>query len=272
MKDVTVTFACYNQAAYTEACLRSMLDASDDLGQVVVVDNFSTDMTLETLKRFPIGKVIQNKSNLGCGVAWNQGVLANQSEWTVIMNNDVLVSPGWLEDLIGAAVSNGLYIASPAMVEGPNDYDFSVHAIDFHKKTKHLVRPTVKHAVCMAVHQSVFERIGYFAPEPRLLGYEDTLFFAAADRERIPSGTVGASWIHHFGSVTQTAMKLERGLSARGPLGAPNNSRLLNESWISRKIRKLRKKRLQRIFKSLESEETGMTVHGLRENGMFKWV
>lgn len=272
MASVTVTFACHNQAHYTEACLTSMLEAGDDLSHVVVVDNRSSDQTLDVLKRFPIGEVIRNKTNLGCGVAWNQGILAHQSEWAVVMNNDVLVSPGWLEGLIGAAERNGLKIASPAMVEGTNDYDFLASVEVFYDKTRHYIRPTLKHAVCMAIHHSVFEKVGYFVPEPRLLGYEDTLFFAAADRAGIRSGTVGASWIHHFGSITQTAMKLERGLSVRDPLGAPNNSRLLNESWLYRKLKKWSRRRLQGQLRDLEYAESGMSLHGIRDQGRFRWT
>jgi len=272
MSRICITFACYNQASYTEACLTSMLEAGDDLCRVVVVDNRSSDQTLEVLKRFPVGEVIQNKSNLGCGVAWNQGILAHQSEWAVVMNNDVLVSHGWLEGLIGAAEKSGLQIASPAMIEGPNDYDFVASVDVFYDRTHQYIRPSLKHAVCMAIHRTVFERIGYFVPEPRLLGYEDTLFFAAADRAGIRSGTVGASWIHHFGSITQTAMKLERGLSAREPLGAPNNSRLLNESWLRRKAKKWARKRLQQQLRDIEFAQSGMSLHGIRDQGRFRWT
>lgn len=272
MTTVTVTFACHNQAHYTEACLKSMLKAGDDLSRVVVVDNLSSDDTLNVLGKFNLGGVIRNKGNLGCGVAWNQGILAQQADWTVVMNNDVLVSPGWLDGLIGAAERQGLQVASPAMIEGVDDYDFLNSVQGFYNNTRRFARPTLKHAVCMAIHRTVFETIGYFVPEPRLLGYEDTLFFAAADRAGIRSAIVGESWIHHFGSVTQTAMKLERNLSAREPLGAPNNSRLLNESWLHRKFKKWSKRRLQRQLRDIEYAESGMSLHGIREQGLFRWT
>jgi GT2 family glycosyltransferase len=272
MTTVTITFACHNQAHYTMAFLSSLMQAGDDLSRVVAVDNHSSDTTLSVLDQFKLGCVIRNKTNLGCGVAWNQGTLAFQSDWTVVMNNDVLVSPGWLEGLINAAQEQQLQIASPAMIEGPDDYNFSESVESFYSKTRNLSRLTFKHAVCMAIHRSVFEKIGYFMPQPKLLGYEDTLFFAAADRAGIRSAIVGGSWIHHFGSVTQTAMKLERGLSSRDPLGAPNNSRLLNENWFYRKSKKWFKRRLQRQLRDAEYAESGMSLHGIREQGIFRWT
>jgi GT2 family glycosyltransferase len=96
----SITFACYNQVTYTRQCIESMIKHGLDLSRVVVVDNDSSDETREYLSTLPLGGRILNKSNMGCGVAWNQGALALQSEWTIIMNNDVLVSRGWVENLI----------------------------------------------------------------------------------------------------------------------------------------------------------------------------
>lgn len=272
MSDVTVTFACYNQVSYTQACLDSMIEAGDDLGRVVVVDNSSRDETRAVLTRYPLAAVISNKQNLGCGVAWNQGILQRQTEWTIIMNNDVLVSPGWLEGLVFGAEKNHFKIASPAMIEGDNDYGFGNCWQGFYDKTNALTRPNLKHAVCLLVHQTVFEEIGYFSANPRLLGFEDTLFFAAANKAGIKAGIVGQSWIHHFGSITQKAMKEERGLSNKDGLGAPGNKYLLGESWLQRKLSKHRRRELEKHYREQELKAVQMTLHGLREQGAFRWI
>jgi GT2 family glycosyltransferase len=44
--------------------------------------------------------VILNKQNLSCGAAWNQGILSRQTEWTIVMNNDIIVAPNFVERLI----------------------------------------------------------------------------------------------------------------------------------------------------------------------------
>ena len=99
----SITFACYNAVKYTKLCLESMLRHGTPLDRLIVVDNGSTDETRDYLKSLPLGERVFNKQNLGCGVAWNQGVLAHQAEWSIVMNNDVLVSPGWIEALIRTA-------------------------------------------------------------------------------------------------------------------------------------------------------------------------
>ncbi|MDN7941387.1 glycosyltransferase, partial [Burkholderia multivorans] len=111
----SITFACYNQVEYTKKCIDSMLKHGTPLDRVVAVDNASSDDTLEYLKSLPLGGVIHNAENLGCGIAWNQGALHQQAEWTVVMNNDVLVSAEWIERLIHAAEKHNLKVASPAL-------------------------------------------------------------------------------------------------------------------------------------------------------------
>ena len=98
------------------------------MSRVIVVDNGSHDGTQNYLKTQPFGEVIFNKSNLGCGTAWNQGALAQQAEWTIIMNNDVVVTEDWAERLIESARELDVKVVSPAMIEGPLDYDFQEFA------------------------------------------------------------------------------------------------------------------------------------------------
>jgi GT2 family glycosyltransferase len=233
-----ITFACYGQVDYTRQCVDSMVRTGTPLDRLVVVDNGSKDETRDYLSTLPLGGRIFNADNLGCGVAWNQGALALQAEWTIVMNNDVLVSPGWVEGLIGRAKEHGVRVMSPAMVEGKLGYDFDAFAPDAAARMRDALRRGWCHAVCLAVHKSVWMDIGYFQPVPKLLGYEDTIFFHEMAKARVASGTTGASWIHHFGSITQSAMKRDRGLRERDGLTDRRNDKLLRESWPQRKLEK----------------------------------
>jgi len=268
----SITFACYNQVDYTMQCVNSMIKHGLDLSRLVVVDNGSSDTTREYLQTLPLGGRIFNRSNLGCGVAWNQGALALQSEWSIIMNNDVLVSCGWIENLIEAAEQNGLKIISPSLIEGPLDYDFDAFAEEASVNMKDALRIGDRHAVCLAVHESVWREIGYFQPIPKLLGFEDTMFFHEADKAGIPIGMTGRSWLHHYGSITQTAMKQERGLSQKEGLGNRYNYRLLQQSWLERKLKKARKLSQKKAWRRDELAQFGISMHGIRNNGGFSWL
>lgn len=267
----SITFACYNQVDYTRQCVDSLVRHGFDLGHVAVVDNGSSDSTREYLQTLPLGDTILNRKNLGCGVAWNQGVLAQQAEWSVVMNNDVVVTAGWLDNLIASAREHGLGVASPAMVEGTLDYDLDSFAADAGRRMANVVRRGDRHAVCMVVHESVWERIGYFRATPSLWGYEDTLFFHELDKAGIATGIVGSSWLHHYGSVTLSALKRERGLKQNQGLSARTTYRLLGKSFLQRKLDKFRLKSQRRQWREAELAEFGMTLHGERADGKFTW-
>ncbi len=268
----SLTFACYNSVEYTKLCVDSMIAHGTPLDRLVIVDNGSRDETRDYLSTLPLGGRIFNNQNLGCGVAWNQGALHLQSEWTIVMNNDVLVSPNWIENLIGAAESQNLKIVSPALIEGKLDYDFAAFEKEAQAKMKNEHRIGARHAVCLAIHESVWMDIGYFQPIPKLLGYEDTMFFHEAKKANLKMAMTGASWLHHYGSITQTAMKLERGLKENQNLPYRYNYRLLNQSWLERKMTKIKRKRQERVWRDEEVRRYGISIHGIRESGSFIWV
>jgi len=271
-----ITFACHNQVAYTEMCIASMVRHGLDLSRLVVVDNASTDSTHAFLKSLPLGGHVVNNANLGCGVAWNQGALALQAEWTIIMNNDVIVTKNWIENLIECAEKNNLKVISPSLIEGPLvegvlDYDLDAFADNACLKMQNAVRVSGHHAVCLAIHQSVWLEVGYFQPIPKLLGFEDTLFFNELAKFNIAAGMTGSSWLHHFGSITQSAMKQERGLSQRDGLGCRYNYHLLKQSWLTRKFNKMKRNRLAKAWVNEEINKYGMSMHGIRVQNEFVW-
>lgn len=269
--DYSITFACYNQLEYTRNCIESMQKAEIPLDRVVVVDNASSDETLAYLRTQPLARVIHNSENLGCGVAWNQGALEQQSDWTIIMNNDVIVSNEWLTGMITAAEEQQLDIVSPAMIEGPLNYDFHSFAKSASTKARDTLRMGWAHAVCLAVNKRVWKEVGYFRATPKLLGYEDTIFFHEARKAGIRIGTTGASWLHHFGSITQSAMKRERGMKDSDDLGYRYNHRLLHQPWLERKLEKVRLNRQLGIWREQEVARLGFSLWGNSASSELIW-
>jgi hypothetical protein len=113
--------------------------------------------------------------------------------------------------------------------------------------------------------------VGYFQPIPKLLGYEDTMFFNELAKAKIDTAMTGASWLHHFGSITQTAMKLERGLSQKSGLANRYNYRLLKQSWFTRKLNKIKRNNQSKLWSNNELAQYGMSIYGTRVQGDFVW-
>jgi GT2 family glycosyltransferase len=263
----TITFACYNQLEYTKQFIASLDRGEVDFSRIVAVDNGSTDGTREWLVQQGFGAVVLNERNLGCGAAWNQGALAIQSRWTVVMNNDVVCAKGWLRNLLFAAEMNQLHVASPAMVEGELNYDLGEWAAEAQAKMAGYVRKGAPHAVCMAIRDDVWSEVGYFMPVPKLLGYEDAIFFRRALEAGLKTGTCADSWLHHFGMTTQKALKLEMKLNQNESLGNRNLMRLyMAQSFLSRKIARYQRNRLLKKARLWELQIFGLSVHSLRSS------
>jgi len=270
--EYTITFACYNQLDYTKQFIASLDRNEVDFSRIVAVDNGSTDGTREWLGQQGFGAVILNNRNLGCGAAWNQGALAIQSKWTVVMNNDVVCAKGWLKNLLASAEHHQLQVASPAMVEGELNYDLEAWAQDASRKMRGYCRKGAPHAVCMAIREDVWDEIGYFMPVPKLLGYEDGIFFQRALENNIKTGTVGDAWLHHYGMTTQKALKLEKKMNERDSLGNRSLMKLfMRQSWWQRKMGKRARQKLLETARGLELDRFGMTVHSISGHKLKTW-
>jgi len=271
-ENYAITFACYKGLTYTRQCIESLSVSGVDMNRLVVIDNASGDGTADFLDESSVGLVIRNSENRGCGVAWNQGALALQAEWTIVMNNDLVVTTGWLDGLIKAGIEHGAGIVSSALIEGPLDYELEGFVKRAYSAMHQCLRVNLPHAICMAIHESVWREIGYFRSEPKLLGFEDTLFFRAAELAGIKMITTGSSWVHHYGSVTQKLLKEELGIHSSQGLGDRYNYRLLGDSWFTRKRRKAAKLKRLSEYRSQEVSLHDMSIHGLRKSGKFEWI
>lgn len=270
--DYSITFACFNSAYYTKTCVESLIKVGTPLDRLVVIDNGSTDETREYLLTLPLGGRIFNRGNQACGVAWNQGILHFQSEWTVIMNNDLVVSPQWIENLIQTAIDNGLKVISPARIDGDLDYDFESFSVESAEKMHGVFRQNTQNAVCVCIHRSVFFEIGYFRADPNLLGFEDTIFFHDLAKTQIGRAITGNVWLHHFGSITQKDMKKKLGKSEKDDLLKVNDRFLLQQGWLERKSAKWNYKKQAAAWREQELASKGMTLHGERVNHEFAWL
>jgi GT2 family glycosyltransferase len=272
MPNYTITFATLNCLDYTKKCVESLLASGVDASRIVAVDNASNDGTQEYLQQLCIGATVLNRQNLSCGAAWNQGILVQQSEWTIVMNNDIVVAPGFAERLIDFATINQLQLVSPARIDGTADYDFLDFAEQAQITTTKAVRRGSSNAICMCIHWSLFNQIGFFRANPTLLGFEDGLFYNEVRKHNIKNATTGSVWIHHFGSVTQEHMKMVLGIQSHDVLVKANDRKLYGQSWLQRKLYRHSLKRSHLAWRAQELRDYGMTLHGTRDKNAFVWL
>ncbi|MEA9772134.1 glycosyltransferase [Xanthomonas campestris] len=99
---VTVVIPVYNQIAHTLACLRALAAHPPALGiEIVVVDDGSSDATATNLPHVQGLHYHQRARNGGFIAACNDGIGLARGDYVVLLNNDTVPQPGWLDWLIG---------------------------------------------------------------------------------------------------------------------------------------------------------------------------
>ena len=101
--EVSVVTPNYNGERFLKTFLESLNDDSDYIGEVIIIDNGSTDGSLDYLKNntfnFPL-VLIENKENLGFAPAVNQGILKAKNDLIFSINNDTEIKKGSIKALI----------------------------------------------------------------------------------------------------------------------------------------------------------------------------
>jgi len=262
---ISIIVPLYNQLAYTKGCLEGLRRTVQPDTEVILVDNASSDGTAEFLTTLTGVQVIANRENRGCAGAWNQGVRAAAGEWLVILNNDVILSAGWLDGLLGAAARWGLDVLTPAIREGEYNYDIESYARELTGSMQNVLRRGKANGVCFMVNRRVFESVGYFDENFRVGQYEDADFFLRARIAGFHLGTVGGSFLHHYGSVTQDALKKARDPK---PYAIENKAYFIRKwklPWWRRALVRNRNKLVNRLHSLGERMKHGHTL-------MEKWI
>ncbi len=100
---VSVTIVTYNSGRFIKRCLESVLAQKYHNGEIIVVDNASTDGTVDILEQFEDAcQIVYNYENIGFAAAQNQAIRLGTGDWVLTLNPDVLLLPGFIQSLVDA--------------------------------------------------------------------------------------------------------------------------------------------------------------------------
>src|SRR5580658_1824035 len=100
---VSVTVVTYNSGRFIKRCLESVLEQKYGSLEVVVIDNASTDGTVDLLEQFSDRcRIYYNDENLGFAAAQNQAIALSGGDWVLTLNPDVLLLPNFIQALVEA--------------------------------------------------------------------------------------------------------------------------------------------------------------------------
>ena len=100
-KKISVIIPHYNGEDILTDCLKSLYNTSNIPLEVIVVDNGSSDNSVEIVKdKFPEVIVLQQEKNLGFAGGCNVGIRYATLPYVLILNNDTIHNNNWIELLL----------------------------------------------------------------------------------------------------------------------------------------------------------------------------
>ena len=104
---VSVIIPHWNGVEVLEPCLQSLQQSTYPNLELVVVDNNSTDDSVQYVKsNHPEVRLIENSENLGFAGGCNKGLSLLEAEYFLILNNDTTHENDWIEHLVSQMESD----------------------------------------------------------------------------------------------------------------------------------------------------------------------
>ncbi len=217
---VSIVIPVYNNLALTANCRESIRKYTKMPHEIVIVDNGSEEPVAFDAEQNHI-RVIRNETNLGFAAAVNQGIRSTYGEYVVILNNDTIVTPGWLERLIAHLEDDPKIGVIAPMTNYANneqritvDYSDEATLVRFsrklareNRKKRRDVRKVV--GMCMAIRRRVIEEVGLFDTRFGIGNFEDDDYCIRVRMAGYSLACALDTFIHHEGGKTFAAMNVD---------------------------------------------------------------
>lgn len=114
----SVIIPVWNGRRHLSDCLEALLGQDYPDFEVIAVDNASTDGSADLIaESYPQVRVIRNDLNLGFAGGCNVGLRVAKGGVLILLNQDVVVQPGWLPALVDGHKERGVGIAGAKLLE-----------------------------------------------------------------------------------------------------------------------------------------------------------
>jgi GT2 family glycosyltransferase len=219
----SIVMLSWNAPEYTERAIESIRACTRVPHEIIIVDNGSGPETRARLDRIAGIRVIANAVNTGFAFACNQGLAAARGTHLVLLNNDVIVTAGWLEALIAVQQRNpavGCSAPRTNRITGTQQIDdvpygddlaglpafAAARARDFRGQWTREYRVV---GFCMCLDRRVVEEIGGLDPRFGTGNFEDDDYSMRIRAAGYDIAVCEDAFIHHFGSVSFRANNVD---------------------------------------------------------------
>ena len=218
---VVLTFNQLEEA--TRPCLESILrNTPEDRYELIVVDNASSDGTPDFLREFAAGRdhvrLVLNQENKGYAAGNNDGIRLARGDCVILLNNDTLVAPGWLDGLLApleaddtvglvGPVTNSAGNEQRAIFNELKEQDYERFAAEYvARHSGSMFSPDRLGFFCVAIRREVIDRIGLLDEAFGVGMFEDDDYCLRAMEAGFGLQVTEGAFVYHKGSVSFSAL------------------------------------------------------------------
>jgi len=216
---VSIVIVTYNNWAFTKQCLNSLFENNDYPNvEIIIVDNASKDETRIELSRIihPQVKTILSPTNKGFAGGNTIGCQAATGDYIILLNNDTIVPPGWINRLIRPLKNKPeLGMVGPMSNSVGNDQMLDHFVGDgftgqdpdwlneFYEVYKGQIRQTeILGFYCVAMKREVYEKVGDLDSKYGIGMFEDDDYCERVKQAGYLLAIVEDAFVYHHGSVS----------------------------------------------------------------------
>ena len=238
LKLTSIIILTYNQLAYTKLCIESIRKFTPKNSyEIIVVDNNSSDETVEWLKKQKDITGIYNKENKGFPGGCNQGIKIARGDNILLLNNDTIVTPNWLNNMQKALYSDdNIGIVGTITNECSNYQQIEVDYHDFESMIEFSKKINISNELawdqrvklvgyCFMIRKELIDKIGLLDEGFFPGNYEDDDYSIRSICAGYKNILCKDVFIHHFRSVSFNSLPETFSQSM------VNNLTRFNEKW-----------------------------------------
>lgn len=202
-----IVLLVWNHLELTRPCIESLLRCTEVPARLVIVDNDSDEATKRYLRsvrgtRRVAVEVLTNRTNEGYVGGMNRGLRHSTAPFVCLLNNDTLLTPGWLSRMIRAANRFAdIGIVNPTSntfgERPPVGMTIDAYAALIANQRGRLVEVGQCIGFCLLIKRAVLETIGIFDETLDRFFFEDSDYSLRAARAGFRSAVAREAYVWH---------------------------------------------------------------------------
>jgi len=213
----SIGIPAFNALTYLKTTLDSVVKNTENLGEIIIIDDGSDQATKDFLKTLKDVTVVTNPVQKGFPFSCNKILRLSKFDKICILNSDVYTPYHW-DNLLYKFLNIDDCIVGPSTsrISGPQQLD------DIYPFAKMLLPDEIEKCArevysqfkleaqniatiggfCYCLTKGVFQKVGFFDERFGLGSFEETDYSLRAKKLGIPSVWVKGAYVHHFGKAS----------------------------------------------------------------------